>query len=143
MWLVLILLLAVFLLAALGCSPEIDASEGCALVREATPTELLAEIATGKPVLVDFYKGSCPTCVPMESVFARLSFEYRPRGVTCYQYKMMTPTFGLTDEWVFRLCPVLWYPTIVLFVGGKEVYRWPGEYHVEHIRPELDARLPH
>ncbi len=93
-----------------------------------------------KPVLVDFYKGGCPTCVALEPTFKKLSKEYEDRVVFA-SFELMKPYFAVTSAPVKEQYDIRFYPTVVLFVDGQEQERWALHYDIKDYRRSLDAAL--
>ncbi|MCY2928857.1 MAG: thioredoxin family protein [Planctomycetota bacterium] len=50
----------------------------------------------GKPVLVYFYKGGCPSCIAADPLIATLAREYAGRVVVA-KFMLMTPLFAVTS----------------------------------------------
>jgi thioredoxin-like negative regulator of GroEL len=80
-----------------------------------------------KPVMVEFFKASCPTCVLQEGWMNELAEEYKGRVV----FARMWFRDGLKS-----VCPevsekyhLFWVPTEILFVGGQEKQRWNGPWN--------------
>ncbi len=93
-----------------------------------------------KPVLVDFYKGGCPTCVALEPTFKKLSKEYEDRVVFA-SFELMKPYFAVTSAPVKEQYDIRFYPTVVLFVDGQEQERWALHYDIDDYRRSLDQAL--
>jgi thioredoxin 1 len=80
------------------------------------------------PVMVDFYKGGCPTCVALEPTLNELAAEYKGKIIFA-RFKLMEPYFKVTSEELRKKYDVAYYPTEVLFVKGEEKKRWVLEYN--------------
>jgi hypothetical protein len=90
-----------------------------------------------RPVLVHFGKAGCLACAFLGPCMDTLADEYRGR--------VAFTTFEMLGFWSDVKCPTLWrryhvalYPTVVLFVGGREKYRWVNEYNGDAYRKVLN-----
>lgn len=97
-------------------------------------------LATGRPVLVDFYKGACPTCVPVDDIMATLQQEYGDRVIIA-KFMIMKAYFAVTAPELKERYDIIWFPTVILFDDGREVQRWPLRYDTDCYRQALDAAL--
>ena len=97
-------------------------------------------LASDKPVLVQFYKGGCLTCVLLDGPMDTLADEYRGRAVVA-KYQIMTPFFTYRDKEVRDAYDITVYPTAVLFVGGKAVKTWRMHYNLQDYRQAMDAAI--
>ena len=78
-----------------------------------------------EPVLVDFHKGGgCPPCKMVQVTLDVLAKEYQGK-VSFYSYELITMWFEVTSERLRQQYDVRAIPTVILFVDGKEVHRWP------------------
>ena len=93
-----------------------------------------------KPVLVDFYKGGCATCVPLDGVMDQLVDEYEGR-VTIAKFETMTAFFGIPSREIKNRYDIVFYPTAVLFVEGQVKKRWIMRYSIEGYRKEIDKHV--
>lgn len=93
-----------------------------------------------KPVLVEFYKGGCPTCILLDGPMDKLVEEYRGRAVVA-KYQIMTAYFAVKDKQVRDAYDITVFPTVVLFVDGKAVKTWAMHYGLKEYRQALDAAL--
>ncbi len=91
-----------------------------------------------QPVIVDFYKDSCPTCDIQDAVLEQLAYEYRGR--------VKFVKFKIREAYMVSSCPefmdeynLFWVPTTVLFVNGREQRRWELNHLASEFRPSLDA----
>jgi len=94
-----------------------------------------------KPVLVDFYKGGCATCIPLDSVMDQLTDEYRGRAVVA-KFETMTPFFGVPSPELKERYDIVFFPTAVLFVKGEVKKRWIMRYAMDGYRKVLDEYVP-
>jgi thioredoxin 1 len=97
-------------------------------------------LASNKPVLVQFYKGGCPTCVLLDGPMDKLAEEYRGRVVVA-KYQIMTPYFTFRDKEIRDAYDITVYPTAVLFVNGKAVKTWRMHYSLKDYRQAMDAAI--
>jgi len=128
---------AVLALAAGGCGGSRlrpIASEG-----EFTEYVLKAD----RPVLVEFYKGGCVSCLFIDPCMDQLAGEYPDRVIFA--------KFELESFWMKITCPPIWkryrialFPTVILFVNGQERKRWVVDYSGDSYRQVLNevARPP-
>ena len=124
-------------LAAAGCGGSRlrpIASEG-----EFTEYVLKAD----RPVLVEFYKGGCVSCLFIDPCMDQLAGEYPDRVIFA--------KFELESFWMKITCPPIWkryrvalFPTVILFVNGQERKRWVVDYSGDSYRQVLNevARPP-
>ena len=54
-------------------------------------------LLSDKPVLVEFYKGGCPTCLGLEAGLNKLAKEYEGR-VEFARFELMPPIFVVTSQ---------------------------------------------
>jgi len=94
-------------------------------------------LSADKPVLVDFYKGGCTTCIPLDGVMDRLVDEYQGRAVVA-KFETMTAFFGVPSLRIKQRHDIVFYPTAILFVSGQEKKRWILRYSIESYRKKLD-----
>ncbi len=108
---------AVTAVAAGGC--------GGGLVTDIRNEEEFQErvIEAKQPVLMDFYKGGCPTCVAIEPTMEHLAEDFGDR-VFFAKFEVITAWFGITNEYMKKEYRVAYYPTVVLFVDGQEKKRF-------------------
>ncbi len=97
---------------------------------------LLAE----KPVLVEFYKGGCPTCLGLEPRLDMLADEYKGR-VDFVRFELMTPIFVVTSQEMKENYEVSVFPTVILFNEGEVRGRWVMNYDLNSYRPVLDQAV--
>ena len=94
-------------------------------------------IQADQPVLVEFFKGGCPTCWMLEATLDQLADEYAGR-MEFVSFEMMRGYFAISCPELQKRHRIAYYPTIVLFVKGEEKHRWILEYGIEHYRPVLN-----
>ena len=90
-----------------------------------------------RPVVVYFTKGGCAWCMFLDSSMDQLCEEYRDR-VTFLRFELMSFWSKITCEPIWKGYRIAKFPTVVLFVNGKEKYRWVTNYSSEAYRPVLD-----
>ena len=110
-----------------------------------TPIKDLADfrqqvLLAKQPVLVEFYKGGCPTCLALAPTLARLADEYRGRAVIA-RFELMKPYFAVTSDELKQRYDISLYPTVILFVSGQEKKRWALNYSISAYRKALDAAI--
>lgn len=107
-----------------------------------TVSEFNRVIATsGRPVMIDFYKDNCPTCVVQEGVLEKVSDEYGDR-VYFAKFKIREATMQATNPEFMKRYNLMWVPTTILFVNGKERTRWVFNHTEGEFRTELDKVVP-
>ncbi len=97
-------------------------------------------VNSDKPVLVDFYKGGCATCIPLDSIMDQLVDEYRGRAVVA-KFETMTAFFGVPSQEIKHRHDIVFYPTAILFVSGREKKRWIIRYSIDSYRKALDQHV--
>jgi len=95
-------------------------------------------IRAKQPVVVEFYKGGCPTCWLLEPTLDQLADEYRGR-VTFANFELMMPYFLITSDALQKQYHIGLFPTVVLIVNGEEKKRWPMNYMIDDYRKVLNA----
>ncbi len=129
-------------LSLLACAVLTPAAGGCGgskmlHIDDDAEFRQIVEMSKG-PVMVEFYKGGCPTCGAIEPAMDDLSDEYRGR-VTFASFKLMEPYFVVTDpDLQQRYDIALIFPTVILFVNGTPVHRWIFDFNVAGYKTELD-----
>jgi thioredoxin 1 len=138
-------LLACAILASLsaGCNedPSLVTSNNSNMIFLDGPKEFEQKVLQcDKPVMVDFFKGSCPTCVLEEAWLNELAEEYKGRVVFA-RMRIMTETFTPTCP-EFKDKYQLWaVPTEALFVNGQEKQRWIFNHLKEEFREAINDAL--
>jgi len=94
-------------------------------------------VMSEKPVLVEFYKGGCPTCVILNPLLETLAREYDCR-IEFARFELVTPVFTVTSPEIMELYHVNFFPTIILFTNGQEQKRWTLEYDINSYRRKLN-----
>lgn len=130
-WVVLIAV-AFAAIAAGGCG-------GASLVKNISNEEEFQErvIESKQPVLVDFYKGGCPTCIAIEPTMEHLAEDFGDR-VFFGRFEIITAFFGITNEYMKKEYRVAYYPTVVLFVNGEEKKRFVLVLNEDQCRKTLE-----
>ncbi len=98
-------------------------------------------INSDKPVLVDFYKGGCATCIPLDGIMDRLVDEYRGRAVVA-KFETMTGFFSVPSRAIKQRHDIVFFPTAILFVKGQEKKRWIIRYSIDSYRKALNEYVP-
>jgi thioredoxin 1 len=127
------------------CAAVLVLVGGCAAANPATLVETGEEfqhqvVEANQPVLVEFFKGGCATCVILEPGLNQLAQEYRGRATIARYYEMnfvfMQTSQQITDRYRVHLVP-----TVLLLVNGQEKKRWFMEYNMDVYRQALDEVL--
>jgi thioredoxin 1 len=121
---------ATLILVAGGCSGKVRW-----LHNEAEVRDLLA--TADKPVLMDFFKGGCASCMFLDPGLEQLADEYDGRVIVA-RYELMRFWLEITSFKLWKEHRIGLYPTVVLFVNGKERKRWAMDYFLEDYRRVLD-----
>lgn len=124
-----ILALAAFGLVS-GCSKNLQHLQN---IEEFEEQVLLAD----KPVLVEFYKGGCPTCLGLEPGLDKLAKEYEGR-VEFARFELMTPIFVVTSPELKDHYDVSIFPTVLLFDQAEVQGRWVMDYDLNSYRQALN-----
>jgi len=90
-----------------------------------------------QPVIVDFSKDNCPTCVPVESVLFEVSKEYEGRA-KFYRFMLLDRFFRHYSPAISDAFGLQYVPTAVLFVNGEEKQRWSSNIFHDTYRNALD-----
>ncbi|CDR41180.1 CYFA0S06e03312g1_1 [Cyberlindnera fabianii] len=93
-------------------------------------------ISSASIVVLDFYSTQCPPCTVVAPLYRALADKYSKAKF--YQIN------GLSDEGakVQKSINVVWWPTFVIYVNGKEVWRVkipnpPQQYPTAELEEEL------
>ena len=129
-----------FCALAAGCQDGQGPQGKLALTPLQDVTEFNREVVQSKqPVLVDFYKDSCPTCVWQdEEVLQGLAFEYQGH-VKFVRFKIREATMASNCPEFMDQHKLFWVPTAILFVNGKEQQRWELNHGAWEFRDALNA----
>ena len=122
---------AALILVAAGCGPSrltLLANEG------AFDAQVLK---ADRPVVVEFSKGGCVWCMFMDSRMDALMAEYQDRVVFA-RFELVDFWHRVTSQTLWRQYRVAYYPTVILFVDGKERKRWVVDYEPDHYRSVLE-----
>lgn len=112
--------------------------QGGSLPDIATVADFNRVISTSdRPVMIDFYKENCPTCVIQEDVLHRVAQEYGDRVVFA-KFKIREATMMGSNPGFMEKYNLLWVPTTILFVNGRERQRWVLNHTEAEFRAELD-----
>ena len=93
-----------------------------------------------RPVMVDFYKDSCPTCDIQEAELEKIVDDYRDR-VTFVRFKIREATMNSPVPEIMERYNLFWVPTTILLVNGKEVQRWVFNHGQGEFREALNKFL--
>jgi len=94
-------------------------------------------LKSDRPVVVYFSKQGCAWCMFLDSCMDQLYEEYSDR-VTFTRFELMSFWSKITCEPIWKRYRIARFPTVVLFVNGKEKYRWVTNYSGDAYRPVLD-----
>ena len=128
-----ILACGVVALVASGCSPNVRMLKNEAEVRDLIAT-------ADKPVLIDFFKGGCATCMFLDGIIDTLGDEYKGRVIVA-RFELMRFWFQPTSWSLAMDYRIGLYPTAVLFVNGRETHRWILDYDADKYRKVLNETL--
>jgi hypothetical protein len=59
--------------------------------------------------------------------------------VTFAKFELVTSYFALTSQDIENRYNITTFPTVILFVGGQERYRWVMKYDLNNYRSVLNA----
>jgi thioredoxin-like negative regulator of GroEL len=90
-----------------------------------------------RPVLVEFYKDSCPTCVLQEACLKELALEYGDR-VLFARFKIRERTMRGSCPEIMDRYDLFWVPTVILFENGIPTQRWVLNHPTWAFRRALD-----
>ncbi len=93
-----------------------------------------------KPVLVQFYKSGCVWCSLLEPTLDRLASDYGERAVFA-KYCLKDWVGGVTNWEIRSKYDIRWYPTVILFVNGREKSRWVVRFDDKSCRKAMDEAL--
>jgi thiol-disulfide isomerase/thioredoxin len=128
-----VIVCALAVLVAAGCSPNVRMLRNEAEVRDLIAT-------ADKPVLIDFFKGGCASCMFLEGIIDTLGDEYQGRAIVA-RYELMRFWFQPTSWPLVMEYGIGLYPTAILFVNGKEQKRWTMYYFIGTYRRALDEAI--
>jgi hypothetical protein len=93
------------------------------------------------PVLVDFHKGGGrPPCKMVLPTLDLLVKKHQGK-VSFYSHELITMWFEVTSERLKQQYGICYIPTVILFVDGKEVHRWPIIILVSEYEKVIDEVL--
>ena len=119
------------LAACAGCS----AGAGGQFVQAQTAGEFDRQLAApGRPVMAEFYRNGCIACMMSSGSLTTVSNEYAGRAVFLKLEREGTRTVR------FRY-GIGAYPTVILFINGKERARWVQQNDKAPFREALDAAI--
>jgi thioredoxin 1 len=97
-------------------------------------------LQSDKPVMVEFFKAKCPTCIVQEAWMNELAEEYKGRVVFA-RMRIMDESFTPTCPEVKNKYKLDWVPTEVLFVNGQEKQRWVFNHLKDEFREPINDVL--
>jgi thioredoxin 1 len=132
-----------FGLSAVVAAAVAMACGGCStseITKLRTEAEFQEAIQTGRPVLVDFFKAGCATCIPVDSTMQKLALEYKDRA-TIANFMVMKANFAVPSHEIKTRYDINIFPTVILFRDGVEVHRWVMSNNIASMRLALDEQL--
>ena len=130
--------LALFLAAGAGC----DNSPRLPLTDLVGMDQWNQQVIQSKgPVVVDFYKTSCPTCVIQEDELEKLHAEYAGR-IRFVKLNLLSRFFAVQYPEVKKAYNLQVVPTTILFVDGQMRQKWEWNRAAWEFRKSLDAVAP-
>lgn len=90
-----------------------------------------------RPVVMLFAKDGCAPCYTTMGTLQKMAAEYHGRA-TFAEYPLMTFVFIPRSMDIINKYEVILYPTVVLFINGKEKDRWVGVFLPEQCRRQLN-----
>ena len=116
---------------AIGCGP--------APVPEAGDIAGLQQLIkkTSQPVLVDYYKQGCEHCNAFEITLRLLASEHKGQIVTT-KFLLMKANGECTAPEFATKHDIQLYPTVVMYVNGKEVKRFVQDYMYDDYSKAID-----
>lgn len=131
-------------IAGLGLTVVALLAGGCGggNMKDLGSTEQFQEqvLKTKKPAMVFFFKGGCATCMLLEPGMEQLAGEYGDRAVFA-KYHLMSFFWIPTNNELRKQYDIVVYPTVVMFVDGKEKQRWLMHYDMKSYRKAMDEAL--
>ncbi len=104
------------------------------MVTELTQSSFNEIVKSDKPVLVDFWASWCGPCRMVSPIIEQLSEEYEGKVSVC--------KVNVDDEGALAAqFAVTSIPTVILFVGGKEVKKLVGAHSMDDYCDIIDAIL--
>ena len=97
-------------------------------------------LQSDRPVLIEFNKDPCPTCVVQVGELEQLYPEYSDR-VFFASMTIMRGFFQVTAPEVRDRYHLAWVPTTVLFIKGQEKQRWELNHSAVEIRETLKKEI--
>jgi len=129
-----------FAVAALGvCAVLVLVAAGCASKVRYIKDEADFQqqvIQAKQPILVDFFKAGCASCMFLDPVLDQLAEEYDGRVVVA-KFELMRFWLEITSISLWKQYRIGLYPTVVLFVDGQEKKRWAVDYFPDNYRKVL------
>jgi thioredoxin 1 len=140
--------LACTLLAAMaaGCDEAISADgapsgPGASMIFVDGVQEFQQKVLqSNRPVLVEFFKASCPTCVLQEAWLDELAEEYQGRVVFA-RMRIRDAAMNPTCPEIMERYQLFWVPTEMLIVNGQEKQRWVFNHLKGEFREAINDAL--
>jgi thioredoxin 1 len=103
-------------------------------VTDNTVVVLREKIQSGRAVLVDYHASWCGPCREVPPLLRRLELVYG-EGLDVVEFDIDSDLEFVKEE------RILGVPTLVLYVGGREVWRESGVWSYEHIVSGISSHL--
>jgi thioredoxin 1 len=121
---------AMLITLAGGC-----ATEELSLIKNEVEFQKLV-LESKQPVIVEFSKDECPTCVALEPELVKVSKEYVGRA-KFYKFMLLNRFFQPYSPLISDTYKLQLVPTAVLFIDGQEKQRWFMDYLGDTYRKAL------
>ena len=128
-----ILAAVLLVVAAGGCGAE---SQNLRTIRDQADFDRTV-LWSSQPVLVSFYKENCPSCRMLNPTLDRLATEYKHRVVFA-EFETVTATLDVPSEKIKRKYDIEIFPTVIVFLNGRQKYRFVGDPNIENYREALN-----
>lgn len=97
-------------------------------------------LQSNKPVLLEFFKAACPTCVIQDAELDKVAQSYGDRVVVA-RMQIMNMAFISPYPKIKQEYKVDFVPVVILFVKGKEKERWVLNHSYDDFCMALNAVL--
>ena len=125
---------AILCVAAAGC----DGDKAMVISNAAEFQEVV--LKADRPILVDFYKAGCPACISLDATMDQLAEEYKGRAIVA-KFMLVQPYFVITSPELKEKYAISSIPTAILFVNGRETWRFALAYDIEDYRKAMNEAL--
>lgn len=127
--------------ALVACAILVPVAGGCGagnlrpIRSEAEFNEVV--LKADRPVVVEFYKAGCVSCLFIDPCMDKLADEYIDR-VDFVKFELQTFWGQITCDAIWKRHRIGLFPTVLLFVDGREKKRWAVTYSADAYREVLD-----